>query len=112
MYINREYTPRRRRKGFFVRFWPLFVIAAIAIFFYETRPQWAFTAPIIPTATPTPSVVLFLTSAQNALTEGKYDEALIAYKKAADLEPNNPQPLTQLSRLYLIIEGKKKKFTS
>ncbi len=105
MYINREYTPRRRRKGFFARFWPLFVIAAIAIFFYETRPQWAFTAPIIPTATPTPSAVIYLTTAQNAVAEGKYDEALAAYKKAAELEPNNPQPLTQLSRLYLIIEG-------
>ena len=105
MYINRDYVPRRKRKGFFERFWWFFLLMAVGIFFYETRPQWAFSPQIIPTPTATPAAVLFLTEADNLVKQGKFDEAIAAYKQAATLEPTNPKPLIELSRLSIYIDG-------
>ncbi|MFN8441476.1 MAG: tetratricopeptide repeat protein [Caldilineaceae bacterium] len=105
MYINRDYVPRRKRKGFFERFWWLFLLLALGIFFYETRPQWAFTTPIIPTPTPTPAAIIFLTDGDNLVKQGKFDEAITAYKEAAFLEPTNAKPLIELSKLSLLIDG-------
>mgnify|MGYP002367893210 CR=1 FL=1 len=36
MYLDREYQPRRRRPGFFGRFWPLLLLVAVAIVFNLT----------------------------------------------------------------------------
>ena len=102
MYLDREYQPRRRRRGFFGRFWPLFVLAALAIVFYQTRPAWLAPRIAMPTPTPTVSVVAYVAEAQNALSRGDYAAALTAYAKIAELEPGNPEPWITKSRLFMI----------
>jgi tetratricopeptide (TPR) repeat protein len=107
MQINRDYYRpiRRRRRGFFVRFWPLLALLALAIIFYETRPQWLFTQSLDPTPTPTVAALTYLSAANDAVRNGKFEAALAAYQQVALLEPQNPRPLIELSRLYLILEG-------
>jgi len=102
MYLDREYQPRRRRSGFLGRFWPLLVLAALAIVFYQTRPSWLIPRAAMPTPTPTVSVVAYVAEAQNALARGDYAGAIAAYTKIADLEPGNPEPWITKSQLYMI----------
>jgi tetratricopeptide (TPR) repeat protein len=102
MYLDRDYQPRRRRQGFFGPFWPLFLLVALAVLFYQTRPNWLAPRTAIPTATPTVSVVAYVADAQNALSRGDYTAALAAYRKIAALEPQNPEPWITMSRLYMI----------
>ena len=40
MYLDRDYRPRRRRRGVFGPFLPLVILGALAILFYQTRPNW------------------------------------------------------------------------
>lgn len=102
MYLDRDYQPRRRRKSFFGRFWPLTLLVALAIVFYQTRPSWLMPRTAMPTPTPTVNVVAYVAEAQNALSRGDYAAALAAYTKIADLEPDNPEPWITKSRLYMI----------
>lgn len=102
MYLDREYQPRRRRRSFFGRFWPLILLVALAIVFYQTRPTWLMPRMAMPTPTPTVSVVAYVAEAQNALSRGDYAAALAAYTKIAALEPGNPEPWITKSRLYMI----------
>lgn len=102
MYLDREYQPRRRRPSFFGRFWPLAVLVAVAIVFYQTRPNWLTPRTAIPTPTPTVSVVAYVADAQNALSRGDYAAALAAYTRIARLEPGNPEPRITMSRLHMI----------
>jgi tetratricopeptide (TPR) repeat protein len=102
MYLDREYQPRRRRQSFFGRFWPLFVLLAVAIVFYQTRPNWLAPRTAMPTPTPTVSVVAYVAEAQNALSRGDYAAALVAYDKIAAIEPDNPEPWVTMSRLHMI----------
>lgn len=102
MYLDREYQPRRRRRGFLGRFWPLLMLAALAIVFYQTRPAWLTPRISMPTPTPTVSVVAYVADAQNALSRGDYAAALAAYTKIAELEPGNPEPWITKSQLFMI----------
>lgn len=103
MYLDRDYRPRRRRRGFLGGMWPFFVLLlGIAIVFYITRPSWLTPRVTMPTPTPTLSVVAFVADAQNALSRGDNAAALAAYQKIAELETTNPDPLTEQSRLYMI----------
>ena len=102
MYLDRDYRPRRRRRGFLGSLWPLVVLLGIAIAFYITRPSWLAPRVSMPTPTPTLSVVAFVADAQNALSRGDNAAALAAYQKIAALETTNPDPLTEQSRLYMI----------
>ena len=52
MYLNREYKPRRRSKGFW-RFWPVILLIVIGIILYEQRPTWLLEVNRGPTPTPT-----------------------------------------------------------
>jgi tetratricopeptide (TPR) repeat protein len=102
MYLDREYQPRRRRPGFFGRFWPLLLLGAVAILFYQTRPNWLAPRVTMPTPTPTVSVVAYVAEAQNALSRGDYAAALLAHQKIAAIEPANPEPWITMSRLLMI----------
>lgn len=102
MYLDREYQPRRRRQSFFGRFWPLVLLGAVAIVFYQTRPNWLTPRVAMPTPTPTVSVVAYVAEAQNALSRGDYAAALAAYEKIAAIEPDNPEPWITMSRLHMI----------
>ena len=102
MYLDRDYRPRRRRKGFFGRFWPLLLLAVAAIVLYETRPNWLDPRPVLATPTPTLSVVAFMAEAEAALSRGDYTAALNAYAQMANLEPNNPDPLIAQAQLYMV----------
>lgn len=102
MYLDREYRPRRKRRGFFGRFWPVILLIAVAIILYQTRPGWITPRVTMPTPTPTLSVVAFVADAQNALSRGDYAAALLAYQKIGSLEPTNPEPWVMQSRLHMI----------
>jgi len=102
MYLDRDYRPRRRRRSGIGRFWPLFVLAAVAVILYETQPGWLVERPSAPTPTPTRSATSFLADAEAALLRGDYAAALTAYERVAALDPQNPEPLVVKSRLYMI----------
>jgi tetratricopeptide (TPR) repeat protein len=102
MYLDRDYRPRRRRRGFFGRFWPLLLLAALAVVLFETRPSWLVPRAAVPTPTPTLSTVTFLADAESALARGDYGAALAAYARMAELDPANPEPLIQQARLHMI----------
>jgi tetratricopeptide (TPR) repeat protein len=101
MYLDRDYQPRRRRSGM-GRFWPLILLGALAILFYQTRPSWLMPRIAMPTPTPTVNVVAYVAEAQSALSRGDYAAAIAAYVKIAALEPDNPQPWITKSQLYMI----------
>lgn len=107
MYLDYNYRPRRRRPRGVWRFWPLYLLIAVAVVLYETRPAWLFERPLEPTPTPTRSAVSFLAEAQTALLRGDYSGAIAAYEKVAALDPYNPEPYIVKSRLFLI-EGNAK----
>ena len=102
MYLDREYRPRRRRRGIFARFWPLFLLIAVAVVLYETRPTWLAPRISMPTPTPTIGIVSFLADAESALSRGDYAAALAAYERIATLDPNNAEPWVIQSRLHMI----------
>ena len=102
MYLDRDYRPRRRRRGFFGRFWPLLLFGALAVVLFETRPTWLVPRVAAPTPTPTLSTVSFLADAESALARGDYGAALAAYQRMAQLDPTNPEPLVQQARLHMV----------
>jgi tetratricopeptide (TPR) repeat protein len=102
MYLDHDYRPRRRRQSGIGRFWPLFVLAAVAIILYETQPGWLVERSLEPTPTPTRSAASFLAEAQAALLRGDYTGAISAYERVASLDPQNPEPYVVKSRLFLI----------
>lgn len=102
MELDRTYKPRRRRRGL-ARFWPLILLAIVGIVLYEQRPAWLISQPLAPTPVPTRSAVSFLADAEIALKTGNIEQAIAAYEEVIRLEPDNPQPLAELSALYLIL---------
>ncbi|NJN83780.1 MAG: tetratricopeptide repeat protein [Caldilineaceae bacterium] len=102
MYLDRTYRPRRKRKGL-SRFWPLILLAIIAIVLYEQQPRWLVGASFQPTPVPTRSAVAFLSDAEIALITGNIGSAIEAFEQMVRLEPQNPRPLIELSRLYLTL---------
>jgi tetratricopeptide (TPR) repeat protein len=104
MYLDRSYRPRRRPRGFIGRFWPLILLAALAIILYEQQPTWLMPVDTEPTATPTRAAIAFITDAEIAYRTGDMGEALAAYEQAALLEPHNPKPYAAISSIYLILQ--------
>lgn len=107
MYLDRSYQPRRRRKSK-IRFWPLIVIAVVAIVLYEQQPSWLTPQQLQPTPTPTRSAGSFLLEAERRIHQADFDEALTAYQAVMRLEPQNPRPLIEQSRLFLMMRDTKK----
>ena len=104
MYLDRTYRPRRRRKGVW-RYWPLMLLAALAVILYEQQPAWLREPRLAPTAVPTRSAIAFLADAEIALRSGNVDGAVQAYEEVMRLEPANPKPLAALSAMYLIFQN-------
>jgi len=104
MYLDRTYRPRRRRKSKW-RFWPVLLLAVIAILLYEHQPTWLLTQPLQPTPTPTRSAVSYLAEAESLLRRAEYGGALAAYAAVARLEPQNPEPLIVQSELQLALQN-------
>ncbi|MCB0044099.1 MAG: tetratricopeptide repeat protein [Caldilineaceae bacterium] len=102
MYLDRSYKPRRRRGRW--RWWPIFLLAAIAIFLYEQRPAWLLEPSLEPTPVPTRSGASFQAEAENYLAAGDFQSAMTAYRRMAQLEPTDPAPLTALSQLNLMLQ--------
>ena len=102
MYLDRDYQPRRRRRTFLGRLWPLLIVLIVAAVLYEMRPSWLSPRTLEPTPTPTLSVVAFMAEAQGALSRGDFAAALTAYARIAQLEPQNPEPLIAQAWLHLI----------
>ena len=103
MYLNREYKPRRRSKGLW-RFWPLYLLIAVAIILYEQRPTWLVNPNRGPTPVPTLGAVAFLADAQSALRAGQYDAAVEALARVVALDPGNVDAQIELSRLHLVFQ--------
>ncbi len=97
MYLDRNYKPRRRKSGW--RFWPLILLAFLAIHFYNRPPEWLNSRPMQPTPTPTRSAISWLAEAERYEQAGDLTKAITTYQVAAALEPNNPDPLAAQSRL-------------
>lgn len=104
MYLDRTYRPRRRRRGI-MRFWPLMLLAVIAIILYEQQPSWIVARLPEPTVIPTRSAVSYLADADIAYRSGNIAGAIAAYEQVMRLEPMNPKPLADLSALYLILQN-------
>lgn len=101
MYLNREYKPRRRSKGFW-RFWPLILLIVVGIILYEQRPTWLLEVNRGPTPTPTLGAVDFLASAQAALNAGQFDAAREALATVVALDPENVDAQIELSQLRMM----------
>jgi tetratricopeptide (TPR) repeat protein len=87
-----------------MRFWPLMLLAIIAIIIYEQQPSWIVARVPEPTPVPTRSAVSYLADADIAYRSGNIDGAIAAYEQVIRLEPNNPKPYAALSALYLILQ--------
>ena len=109
MYLDRAYTPRRRRRGL-ARFWPLMLLAIVGIILYEQQPSWITARMPEPTVVPTRSAVSFLADADIAYRSGNIEGAIAAYEQVMRLEPENPKPLAALSALYLLLQDLDKSY--
>lgn len=101
MYLDRTYRTRRRRRGL-DRYWPLFLLAIVAIVLYEQQPTWLVPKPPVPTPVSTRAAIAFIADAQNALELGNYDVALAAFQQVNRIEPNNLDALVTQAEIYLI----------
>ena len=109
MYLDRAYRPRRRRRGL-ARFWPLMLLAVVAIILYEQQPSWITARMPEPTVIPTRSAISYLADADIAYRSGDIAGAIAAYEEVIRLEPENPKPLAALSALYLILQDLDKSY--
>ena len=104
MYLNRDYRPRRKNRSLW-RFWPLYLLIAIAVILYEQRPTWLIRPQFQPTAIPTLGAVAFLADAQSALEAGRYSDGIAALDRVVQLEPQNADALVELSELNLLFQN-------
>jgi len=100
MYLDRSYRPRRRRGKW--RFWPLILLAIIAIILYEQRPSWLTERSLEPTPIPTRSAASYQAEAEEMLAADDYESAIASYRQMARLEADNPVPYTAMAGLYLL----------
>lgn len=100
MYLDRNYRPKRRRGR--VPWWPIIVVAAIAIVLFEQRPTWLVNRPPPPTPTPRFSASKYLNDAAIALELKDFDGVIDAYQGLATAFPNEPTAHIKLSELSLM----------
>lgn len=100
MYLDRDYTPRRRRNRS-SWFWWIAILAFIGSYFYARQPEWLVNQPLQPTPTPTRSALSWQAEAEIHREVGNYPAALAAYQRAAQLEPENPDPLVAQAEIYM-----------
>jgi len=102
MYLDRTYRPRRRRRSW-LEFWPLYLLAIIAIVLYEQQPGWLIPREVTPTPVPTRAAIAFLADAESALNAADYNVALEAYRAVTRLEPLNGDGWAAQSEIYLMM---------
>ncbi|MBX3051558.1 MAG: tetratricopeptide repeat protein [Caldilineaceae bacterium] len=99
MYLDRDYTPRRRKNRNW--FWWIAILGFIGSYFYVRQPEWLANQPLQPTPTPTRSALSWQAEAEIQRESGNYAAALVAYKVAAQLEPENPDPLVAQAEIHM-----------
>lgn len=99
MYLDRDYTPRRRRSRNW--FWWMLVLGVIGSYLYARQPAWLTEQPLQPTATPTRSAISWQAEAEIHHLSGDFPAALAAYQRAAELEPDNADPLVAQAEIYM-----------
>lgn len=100
MYLDRDYTPRRRRNRS-RWFWWIAILGFIGSYFYARQPEWLVNQPLQPTPTPTRSALSWQAEAEIHREVGNYPASLAAYGRAAQLEPENPDPLVAQAEIYM-----------
>jgi tetratricopeptide (TPR) repeat protein len=94
--LNRR---RRRSNPFFITV----LVILIAVFFYIDRVVVPTTSPLfLPTLTPTRHPESYLVDAENFYATGKLPQAMEAYQKAIQANPNNPSIFITLARLQVL----------
>ncbi|MCL4833324.1 MAG: tetratricopeptide repeat protein [Caldilineaceae bacterium] len=99
MYLDRDYKPRRPKSRNW--FWWIAILGFIGSYLYVRQPDWLMNQPLQPTPTPTRSALSWQTEAEIYHTAGDYPAALAAYQRAAQLEPENPDPLVAQAEIYM-----------
>ena len=99
MYLDRDYKPRRPSNRNW--FWWILVLGVIGSYLYVRQPEWLANQPLQPTATPTRSALSWQAEAEIHHATGDYAAALAAYRRAAELEPENPDPLVAQAEIYM-----------
>ncbi len=99
MYLDRDYTPRRRKNRNW--FWWIAILGFIGSYFYARQPEWLVNQPLQPTPTPTRSALSWQAEAEIYHKTGDYAAAIAAYQVAAQLEPENPDPLVAQAEMYM-----------
>jgi tetratricopeptide (TPR) repeat protein len=99
MYLDRDYTPRRRKNRNW--FWWIAILGFIGSYFYVRQPEWLANQPLQPTPTPTRSALSWQAEAEIHHKTGDYAAAIAAYQVAAQLEPENPDPLVAQAEMYM-----------
>jgi len=79
----------------------ILLIALIAAGVYILNRSDETGKPVTPTPAPTRTAASYVTDAEAAAKAGKFDDAILAYKVASTLEPNNPAITPPLVRLMI-----------
>lgn len=99
MYLDRDYTPRRRKNRNW--FWWIAILGFIGSYFYVRQPDWLVNQPLQATPTPTRSALSWQAEAEIHHVTGNYAGAIAAYQRAAQLEPDNADPLVAQAEIYM-----------
>jgi tetratricopeptide (TPR) repeat protein len=92
------YRPERKRRSSPVRILILLVLIGGVLYVVTQRPELV-TGPFVPTPTSTRSPVSYLDEAEALYWEGKLDDAIHLYEKAAEVDPENANIYVRWARL-------------
>ncbi|MBI3961051.1 MAG: tetratricopeptide repeat protein [Chloroflexi bacterium] len=99
MYLDRDYKPRRPKNRNW--FWWIAILGFIGSYLYARQPEWLVNQPLQPTPTPTRSALSWQAEAEIQRGVGNYPAAIAAYQRAAQLEPDNADPLVAQAEIYM-----------
>lgn len=100
MYLDRTYRPKRRRGRW--SWWPIIIIAVLAIVLYEQQPAWLIDRTPLPTPTPLFSASKYLNDVAIALEGNDFDAVRTAYEALIETRPTEPTAYIRLAELSLM----------
>lgn len=100
MYLDRTYRPKRRRGRW--SWWPIIIIAVVAIVLYEQQPTWLIDRSPPPTPTPLFSASKYLNDAAIALESNDFEAVRTAYEALVETRPTEPTSYIRLAELSLM----------